>query len=261
MRLHTFALTAAFAAILAHAIPVSAQTPSQTSDPTPAQTTSGDGTTAVWTAPASSSLSFDDQRGAYGRRGGSHDPTAIRLFGAIDIEQMQAKQSFSSTLGSSTLLGFGGGLEVVDMRGGLFFRAAATSMSKSGTRFAGSDPGAQLKVAMLPVELGVGLRFNGISRAHNITPYVGGGVLLLHYKETTPAGSATDDDTSAWFTGYQVFGGVDLRISPVLSVAPEVQYRSVPNAIGQAGLSELFNETNLGGLTFRFAVGIRLGHR
>jgi hypothetical protein len=204
-------------------------------------------------------VSFEDQRAPY-RRPAAKLPTVIRLFGAVDVEQMLAKQSFAATLGTSTLLGFGAGVDVINLRGGgLFMRVAVSVMSKSGTRSDGTvSNNIALDVTMLPVDLAVGWRFNHVTRTNQMTPFVGGGALLLHYSETTPAGSSTDN-TIAWFAGFEMFGGVDLRLGSSLTVAPEVDFRSLPGAIGSGGLSQVFNETNLGGVAFRVTVGVRLG--
>jgi len=206
-------------------------------------------------------VSFEDQRAPY-RRPAARLQTGIRLFGAVDVEQMLAKQSFAATLGTSTLLGFGAGVDVINLKGGgLFMRAAVSIMSKSGTRSDGTvSNGIALDVKMLPVDLGVGWRFNHGSRTNQVTPFIGGGALVMHYSETIPAGSPSDN-TSAWFLGVEAFGGVDLRLGSSLTVAPEVDFRSLPGAIGNGGLSQVFNETNLGGVAFRVTVGVRLGRR
>jgi opacity protein-like surface antigen len=169
---------------------------------------------------------------------------------------MRAKQSFTDTLGSSTIIGFGGG---IDVGGSLFFRVGVSSLSKSGTRFVGADTnGPALDVSMVPIDLGVGYRMDNLTPSHTVVPYVGGGALFLHYKETTPSGAAADN-TNIWKVGYQVFAGVDLRLLPLISVAPEFEFRGVPKALGTAGLSQLFGETDLGGLTFRIDVAFHLG--
>jgi hypothetical protein len=237
-----------FAGSLARAIPATAQT---------ASTDDGSSVLAASWAPA---VSFEDQRVPY-RRPAPTLPIGVRVFAAVDVERMLAKQSFAATLGTSTLLGFGGGVDVVNMNGGgLFFRAAVSVMSKSGTRSAGTiSNGIALQVRMLPIDLGVGWRFNHLTRANDVTPFVGGGAILLHYSETTPAGDSTDN-TSSTFFGFEGFGGVDLQLGSI-TVAPEVDYRSLPGAIGSGGLSQVFNETNLGGLAFRVTVGVRLGRR
>lgn len=234
--------------------------------PVEAQTLNGPGPDAAalssLTPPASipSSLSFDDQQRAY-RRGtrGSSD-VGVRVFGFVDLEHMKASQSFDAVVGSSTLLGFGGGADITGLGGGLFLRLALSEMSKSGTRSDGSQfgNGIAVNVKMLPVDLAVGWRFDHLVAGNSVTPYVGGGALLLRYSEVTPSGD-TGDNTSQFFFGYEAFGGVDVRVTPVLTVAPEVSFRAVPNAIGKGGVSQTFNETDLGGLTFRISVGARFG--
>ena len=236
-----------FAGSLACAIPVEAQTPS---------TDSGSSVMAASWAPA---VSFEDQRAPY-RRPTPKLPIRFRVFGTVDAEHMLAKQSFTAAVGTATLLGFGGGVDVINLNGGgLFFRAAVSVMSKSGTRSTGTvSNGIALQVRMLPIDLGVGWRFNHVTRANDVTPFVGGGAVLLHYSETTPAGDPTDN-VSSTFVGFEGFGGIDLLLGSSITVAPEVDYRSLPGAIGSGGLSQVFNETNLGGFAFRVTVGVRLG--
>jgi hypothetical protein len=227
-------------------------------NPAAAQTPSTDDGSSVMAASWAPAVSFEDQRVPY-RRPAPKLPTGARVFGAVDVEQMFAKQSFATTVGTSRLFGFGAGVDVVNLNGGgLVFRAAVSVMSKSGTRSSGTiSNGIGLQVRMLPIDLGIGWRFNHVTRANHVTPFIGGGALLLHYSETTPAGDPTDT-VSSTFIGFDGFGGVDLLVGS-LTVAPEVDYRSLPGAIGSGGLSQLFDETNLGGFAFRVTVGVRLG--
>ena len=245
-----FVVLFTFTGALAWAIPALAQTSSL-----------DDGSTALSAAAFAPAVSFEDQRAPYRRPSGG-SAVGARIFGAVDVERMDAKQSFAATVGTSTLLGFGGGVDVINLMGdGLFIRGAVSVMSKSGTRSDGTvSNGIALQVRMVPVDLGVGWRFNHVTRANQVTPFVGGGALLLHYSETTPSGSATDN-TVAWFKGYELFGGVDLRVGSSMTIAPEVDFRSLPGAIGSGGLSQLFSETNLGGVAFRVTVGVRVGRR
>ena len=229
--------------------------------PAAAQASSADHGSSVSAALWTPKVSFDDQRAPY-RRPAPKLPIGVRLFGAADVEQMFAKQSFAATLGTSRLLGFGAGVDVVNLAGGgLFFRAAMSVMGKNGTRSTGTiSSGFALQVRMLPIDFGLGWRFNHVTRGNRVTPFVGGGALLLHYSETSPAGDSTDT-ISATFKGFEGFGGVDLLLGNSITVAPEVDYRSLPGAIGTGGLSQVFNETNLGGIAFRVTVGVRLGRR
>jgi hypothetical protein len=153
-------------------------------------------------------------------------------------------------------------VDITGIGGDLFVRVALSDMPKSGTRSDGSEfsNGIAVNVKMVPVDLAVGWRFRHLLGDDSLTPFVGGGAFLLHYSEVTPSGN-TADNTSAFFKGYEVFGGVDLRVSRVLTVAPEVDYRGVPNAIGKGGVSADFDETNLGGVAFRITIGARFGGR
>jgi len=229
--------------------------------PAAAQTFSTDDGSSAPAASWAPAVSFEDQRAPY-RRPAPKLPTGYRVFAAVEVERMFAKQSFAATVGTSTLVGFGAGVDVVNLNGGgLFFRAALSVMSKSGTRSTGTiSNGIALQVRMIPIGLGIGWRFNHVTRANHVTPFVGGGAVLLHYSETTPVGDPTDN-TSSTFVGFEGFGGVDLQLGSSLTVAPEFAYRSLPGAIGSGGLSQVFNEKNLGGFAFRVTAGVRLGRR
>ena len=52
-------------------------------------------------------------------------------------------------------------------------------------------------------------------------------------------------------------GGADVtRVADLLHVGAEARYRWVPDSLGVAGVSEAFNETDLGGTTFRVRIGV-----
>ena len=51
------------------------------------------------------------------------------------------------------------------------------------------------------------------------------------------------------FSGYHLVGGVEYKITRWLGVAGEVTWTTVPDAIGEAGVSAAFDETDLGGTT------------
>lgn len=256
----SLALTLAFACAAAFALaaPAAAQVPVAPVEPLVAASLAP----AATAPPAATfaALTFDDQQRAYRRGAGRTGSAGARVFGLLDLEHMTASQSFDAVVGTSTLFGFGGGVDITGIADGFFIRLALSEMSKSGTRTAGSQlsNGIAVDVKMIPIDLAAGWRFNHVVAGNGITPFVGGGALLLRYSETTPSGN-TDDNVRTFFTGYVVFGGIDLRVSPVLTIAPEIDYRGVPNAIGKGGISQDFNETDLGGLTFRISVGARFG--
>jgi hypothetical protein len=175
----------------------------------------------------------------------------LHPYAVIDGNTMAASSSFEAVLGTATLLGYGGGVDVTDLWKHLFARVAVTHATKDGTRaiFTGTEA----------VPLGIPLTVSMPAKGR-IVPYAGAAALLLSYKETSPVPPAdASDNVSDSFTGYEVFGGAEFGLSKWLIAAGEAQYRGVPNAIGDAGLSQAFSETDLGGFTVRFTIGIRTG--
>ena len=63
-----------------------------------------------------------------------------------------------------------------------------------------------------------------------------------------------EENVSERFTGYQIMGGAEYRLHRMFAVAGEVQYTTVPDALGLGGLSEEFDETDLGGVILRARV-------
>jgi len=190
-------------------------------------------------------------------------PSSVGLhaYAAIDGNTMAASRSFEAVLGSATLPGYGAGVDVTDLWKHLFVRVAVTHATKEGTRaiFTGTEAvslGIPLTVSMTPIEIGGGWRF--VPSRGRIVPYVGGAAVLLSYKETSQLADPSEN-VSESFAGYEAFGGAEFGITKWLVASGEAQYRGVPNAIGDAGLSQAFNETNLGGFTVRFTIGIRTG--
>ncbi|MBM3771144.1 MAG: hypothetical protein FJW27_07630 [Acidimicrobiia bacterium] len=54
--------------------------------------------------------------------------------------------------------------------------------------------------------------------------------------------------------GAHLVGGAEYRVNQFLWLAGEVQWSSVPDALGQVGIGQTFGESNLGGTTFRVKV-------
>ena len=187
-------------------------------------------------------------------------PSAIgfRAYGIFDADTMAAKDSFEAVLGTSRLTAFGGGVDVTDIWKHVFVRVAATHASKDGSRVfvSGSQVfplGIPLTVTMTPIEAGGGWRF--ASKGSGVTPYVGASFLSVGYTETSKFADAAEN-TSERFSGQDVFGGVEFG-AKWIAVAAEVQYRRVPNALVAGGVSQDFDENDLGGFTARITFGIR----
>ena len=51
-------------------------------------------------------------------------------------------------------------------------------------------------------------------------------------------------------------GGADVTVWRMLQIGAEARYRWVPDGLGIGGVSDAFNETDLGGTTFRVRIGV-----
>jgi hypothetical protein len=184
----------------------------------------------------------------------------VRGYFLVDSNSLAASETFDATMGTSKFTAKGVGGEVLDIFSGVFARLAFSSMKEVGTRVVVIDGTVvpldiPLTVEMKPLEIAAGWRVP-LRKAPRVTPYGGAGFLRLAYKETSDF--ADDDENSdESFTGFVAFGGVEVVVWKWVVAGAEVQYRSISDALGTGGVSQTFNETNLGGTTFRFLVGVR----
>lgn len=186
------------------------------------------------------------------------DPPAftVRVFGDAGIDTLAAGRSFNAILGEDRGPIYGGGAEVV-LRSNWFVRVAAWRFNEVGERAVRLENqtfhlGIPLTVTIVPVEVSAGYRFP-MGRRRLLVPYVGGGVSSHSYKETSTFAEA-NENLSERFTGYQLLGGVEYRRHRLFGIAGEVQWTTVPDALGAGGLSAEFDETDLGGLVIRARV-------
>lgn len=182
----------------------------------------------------------------------------VRGFGDLGSMTFTAKDSFDAILGRSRGPIFGGGVEVLE-RHNLFVDFRASRFRESGERvfrFNGElfPLGIPVNVTVTPIELTGGYRFD---LGWRVVPYGGAGVSWYRYKETSQF--ATDaENVDETFNGFQILGGAEVRIWRWIAAAGEVQWASVPDALGQDpnGISREFNETDLGGTTVRVKIVI-----
>jgi hypothetical protein len=178
------------------------------------------------------------------------------MFGNISFT---AAESFDAILGEPSGPIFGGGARVGLPWGGLFVDVGAWRFHGEGERvFVFNDEVIQLgipvDITVTPIEISAGWRFR-FRQAPKVIPYAAGGFTSLRYQETSEF-AAPSEDADDTFTGYHVLGGVEYKITRWLGVAGEASWSTVPDAIGASGVSEAFNETDLGGTTFRFKITI-----
>jgi hypothetical protein len=183
----------------------------------------------------------------------SQPPFAVRLFGDAGVDRFAAARSFNAIFGRDSGPVFGGGGEIV-LKSGWFVRVGAWRLKQEGERAVRLENqtfklGIPLTVTILPVEVSAGYRF-AMGRRRIFIPYVGGGVSSHGYKETS-AFAEPGENVNERFTGYQALGGVEYRLHRLFALAGEVQYTTVPDALGAGGLSAEFDERDLGGVVVR----------
>lgn len=174
-----------------------------------------------------------------------------------------AADSFEVILGepSGNIFGGGGrvGLPWRISLGGPFVDVGAWRFSGNGERvffFGGQqfDLNIPVDIAITALEVSGGWQFR-IPHLLQLRPYVGGGISSYGYKETSQFASA-GENVDDRFRGYHLAGGLEYKITRWLGVAGEMNWTTVPDAIGQSGVSAEFDETDLGGTSIRVKVTI-----
>jgi hypothetical protein len=177
------------------------------------------------------------------------------MFGGINFS---ASESFDAVLGSSSGFIFGGGGEVGLPWGGLYVGVGAWRFSEEGERVfvSGSEVfplGIPLTVEVTAVEITGGWRFKNLWA--RVVPYAGGGWSSYAYKETSQFADAAEN-VEERFNGWHILGGAEFRVTRWLGVGGEIAFASVPDALGVGGVSEAFDETNLGGTSYRVKISV-----
>jgi hypothetical protein len=184
-------------------------------------------------------------------------------YGMVGIMNFTAADSFDVTLGepSGTIFGGGGriGLPWRVAFGGPFIDVGAWRFSGDGERvfvFEGQefDLNIPLEVAITAFDVSGGWQFR-IPRMLRLRPYVGGGYSSYGYQETSAFATA-GEDVEDRFGGFHLAGGAEYKITRWLGIAGELNWTTIPDAIGESGVSEEFNETDLGGTSFRFRITV-----
>jgi opacity protein-like surface antigen len=174
------------------------------------------------------------------------------VFGDIGTGSWLASDSFVAVLGSSRAPMFGGGLQLRE--GDFFIEASVERFQKTGSRVFVSDGqvfslGIADTVRTIPITATFGYRHPG----RYLAPYVGAGIGTYLYKETSDFAESSEN-VSEHFTSYHVLGGVELPARGWLHAAFELEFTTVPKALGTSGVAAAFNEHNLGGVHGRVKV-------
>jgi hypothetical protein len=182
-------------------------------------------------------------------------PPAVSVFGFADIgyQFLLAKDSFRAVLGDAHGFTFGGGAEV-RFHDRFFVGASVARFEENGERVFVSNGevfrlGIRDTIRIVPLAITGGYRYTVTEGA----VYVGGGFGRYYYRETSDfaaAGENIDESHPA----YHLLTGIEFPRRGSFRAAIELQYTSVPDALGSSGASAVFGEHNLGGFDIRLKV-------
>ena len=174
-----------------------------------------------------------------------------RAFGQAGGLLFTAKNSFDTLLGRSMSAVYGVGGQVV-FPNGVFAQVGIDRVQATGTRALVS--GEQVftlpianRVTITPVQVTAGYR---AAPTHGVAVYVGGGMGWHTLEEDSPTVPGSDRMNSRHL-GYHALLGAELPVLRFFGVAGELQWATVPKALGGSGLSAVYDEKDLGGTTFR----------
>lgn len=182
----------------------------------------------------------------------------IKGYGMVGSMSFSAAESFEAVFGSSSGTIVGGGAEVGLPWGGLYVGVGASRFRRDGERvfISGSEVfplGIPLTVEITPLEITGGWRFKNISS--RIVPYAGAGWSSYAYTETSQFADP-EENVDERYTGWHLLGGVEFKATRWLGIGGEIAFTSIPDALGLGGASEAFDETNLGGTSYRLKISI-----
>jgi len=159
-----------------------------------------------------------------------------------------AKAIFGGSAGGST----GGGLVEIGLTRAFFVGAHVRYFQRQGERVFVAAPGSPvfrlghpLKVRLVPSYAVVGYRFGQSTRW---APWVSLGVGATSYREESNVAGLIESTSSTKAAGHGALG-VDFYAG-VLRFGLEATYSTVPNTIGTAGVSKVYGEKDVGGVTF-----------
>jgi hypothetical protein len=174
-------------------------------------------------------------------------------YGAVSLA---SSETFDAVAGSTRAGSLGGGVQLTRLWRLLFADLGFSRQRLDGERVFVSDGvvfplDIPLEVSFTPFDIAAGWRFE----RQRFSPYVGGGLSLITYKESSPFGRA-GDDVNERGTGLLMLAGLDVPVWRFVSVGGELRYRAVSGVLGEGGASEAFGEDQLGGVQYSVRVSV-----
>jgi opacity protein-like surface antigen len=188
-------------------------------------------------------------------------PLSFRPFVMISEQRFAAEETFKAVFGQSNQVFWGGGLNVTQ-DDQFYLELSASRFEKTGQRAFRNNGqsfglGIPLTATLTPFEVTAGYRFHRqpssrsrIARPSRFIPYLGGGVGLYQYKETSDFAN-DDENVDTRHAGLIVEGGIEVRLHRWFGLAGDVRFTHVPGILGAGGISQDAGESDLGGIAGR----------
>jgi hypothetical protein len=182
--------------------------------------------------------------------------TSARAYFDYGNSALSSKQSFEAVTGTSRAMSIGGGASVSGLIGGVFVDFAFSQQRLSGERVFTEGGqvyglGIPAKIVLRPIDIAGGWRY----QRGRISPYAGGGLTVMSYRETSDF-AAEVDNVTATKSGPMVLGGIDVRMARLLSIGGEARFRQIKGILGSSGVSQVFHEDQLGGISLNLRVSV-----
>jgi hypothetical protein len=180
-------------------------------------------------------------------------PIGLRGLVGFGTTTFSATQTFKAVTGQGSGQGPGGGVEVLNLWRHLFVTFTISQVRLTGERVfvvngAIYQMGIPVTITMRPIDLAAGWRPTPSRRLKRLEPFVGAGTTLMSYDETSSF-AASGEDVGTRKAGFLVLGGADVTVLRWLRVGGEVRYRAVSGILGSAGVSQVYGEKSVGGLS------------
>jgi hypothetical protein len=183
-------------------------------------------------------------------------PDAAAIDWAVGAEggyfaMTNASRSAKAIFGGSSGGGTYGGFLQFGVGQSFFVSGHVHYFSRTGERVFVADPGAQvfrlghpLTIRLIPVYAMVGWRFMPNSRW---SPYIALGGGSTSYREESNVAGLIETTSKSKAAGHVALG-LDYALGAV-GVGVEAMYSTVPNTIGESGVSKVYGEKDVGGAT------------
>jgi hypothetical protein len=211
-------------------------------------------------------------------------PLAVRGVVSFGLTSLASPRSFDAVAGTHSKTTFGFGAEIQNIWEHVFAGVAYSPMSLDGERvFVDSNVvyplGIPVDISVNSLDIVGGWRFvlkpkgakpappkpgqkpakeslapRPPSKAPRLVPFVGGGLSMAMYKETSQ--NSGGDDVSKSASGFVFLGGVDYTLTKWVRVGGEFRYRAVTGVLGSGGVSQVYGEKSLGGYVIAARVSI-----